>query len=131
MARRLRDLPLGERKPALLLEIRRLVAGLIGAVDEGAVPPDSGFFQLGMTSLGAVSLHKKLEGMVGRDIPRTLAFQTFTSVSVVDYLADGPLAPLFASDLAAATPDTATPDIASELEAALARLAGGTAEEQA
>ncbi|MGO1117060.1 type I polyketide synthase [Rhodovibrionaceae bacterium A322] len=138
LARHLQALPLQERKATLLHEIRCLIADLIGAADEGAVPPDSGFFQLGMTSLGAVNLHKKLEHLVGKEIPRTLAFQQFTATSVVDYLAEGPLSELFEDSKGPAPvqqtvqkQEASVAEVADELEAALARLSGDSAGEGA
>ncbi len=91
---RLRGLPPAERRPALEREIRGMVADLLGLDGPDAVPADGGFFELGMSSLGALNLHRRMEKLLAVSVPRTIAFEKFTVAAVTDFLADGPLADL-------------------------------------
>jgi microcystin synthetase protein McyG len=106
--------------------IRTLVAEVLGFDGPEAVPPDQGFFQLGLDSLTALELHKRLQAGLGRSLPSTLSFKYPTAAALAAHLfGDGP---------APAAPDEPEPPevpvsdgaIAAEL-ALLENLLAGTA----
>jgi rifamycin polyketide synthase modules 1, 2 and 3 len=67
------------------------VVGLLAALLDlpaGDIDHDEGFFQLGLDSLLAVELRKKLEGTVGIALPGTLLFEQPNVTALVDWLTD-------------------------------------------
>jgi acyl carrier protein len=67
------------------------VVGLLAALLElpaGDIAHDEGFFQLGLDSLLAVELRKKLEATVGIALPGTLLFEQPNVTALVDWLTD-------------------------------------------
>ena len=55
-------------------------------VDASEIREDAGFFDLGMDSLMAVELRRRIEMGVGKEIPATLAMDYPRLSDVVDYL---------------------------------------------
>jgi acyl transferase domain-containing protein len=71
----------------LLDHVVGLLAGLLD-LPASDIDHDEGFFQLGLDSLLAVELRKKLEGTVGIDLPGTLLFEQPNVTALVDWLTD-------------------------------------------
>ena len=55
-------------------------------VDAAEIREDAGFFDLGMDSLMAVELRRRIEQGVGKDLPVTLAMDHPRLTDVADYL---------------------------------------------
>ena len=77
--------PVQQRRKLVLDYLRDAVAEVtkIGAAD---IREEAGFFDLGMDSLMAVELRRRVEHAVGRDLPATLAMDFPRLVDVADYL---------------------------------------------
>jgi myxalamid-type polyketide synthase MxaE and MxaD len=102
---RLRTALLGDRDDVLTAHVREEVARILGFDLMDADAASQGFFQLGMDSLMAVDLRRRLEASVGQALPPTLAFD-FPSVSAIaGYLRDEVLAAEFAGDRSDVAPD--------------------------
>ncbi|OPZ03750.1 MAG: Phthiocerol/phenolphthiocerol synthesis polyketide synthase type I PpsB [candidate division BRC1 bacterium ADurb.BinA292] len=77
-----------EQRAAILREtIAREVADVLGFASPDAVDPAQGFFAMGMNSILTLQLHERLEGLLGRRLPPTLAFEHPTVEALFDYLA--------------------------------------------
>ncbi|HEY7170340.1 MAG TPA: SDR family NAD(P)-dependent oxidoreductase [Vicinamibacterales bacterium] len=105
LRQRLRAALPGDREDLLVAHVREQVARILGFdlldVDAGS----QGFFQLGMDSLMAVDLRRRLEASVGQPLAPTLAFD-FPSVSaIVAYLRQDVLADEFGNHESAASAD--------------------------
>ncbi|MFG2551508.1 type I polyketide synthase [Streptomyces sp. NPDC048581] len=71
---RLRTLPPAERVPAAADFVLGLVATAL-EFDPRELDPDAGFFQLGMDSLMATNVHKRIVAALGIPIPATVMFE--------------------------------------------------------
>jgi NAD(P)-dependent dehydrogenase (short-subunit alcohol dehydrogenase family) len=80
-------LPAEDRTQFLEGWVREAIASTLGLTDPESVPSDAGLFDLGMDSLMAGILHRKLERGVGRPLPTTLTFNHHDSRSLARYLA--------------------------------------------
>jgi acyl transferase domain-containing protein len=82
------QLALPAQKPRLIQEyVHRLVAAVLGYGPEVPLDPLCGFWNLGMTSLMTVELHRQLQVAVGRSLPPALLFDYPSIESVSNYLA--------------------------------------------
>ncbi len=77
--------PVQQRKKLLTDYLRDAVAE-VTRVDAAEIREDAGFFDLGMDSLMAVELRRRIEQGVGKEIPATLAMDYPRLSDVVDYL---------------------------------------------
>ena len=85
LVERLTNAPVQQRKKLLTDYLRTAVAE-ITRVDAAEIREDAGFFDLGMDSLMAVELRRRIEQGVGREIPATLAMDHPRLSDVADYL---------------------------------------------
>ena len=74
LLRRLEAAPADLRRDLLVAEVAGHVARVLGLPAGTAVAPATGLFDLGMDSLMAVELKRRLEQAVGRPLPSTLTF---------------------------------------------------------
>ncbi len=84
---RLTAAPIGQRKKLLTDHLREAVAE-VTRVDPSEIREDAGFFDLGMDSLMAVELRRRIEQGVGQEIPITLVMDHPRLADVADYLLD-------------------------------------------
>ncbi|MGE2833199.1 SDR family NAD(P)-dependent oxidoreductase [Mycobacterium sp. SMC-4] len=82
---RLRTAPVQQRRKLLIDYLRGAVAE-VTRVDAAEIREDAGFFDIGMDSLMAVELRRRIEQGVGKDIPATLAMDHPRLSDVADYL---------------------------------------------
>ena len=82
---RLTAAPVGQRRKLVLNYLREAVAE-ITRVDVAEVREEAGFFDLGMDSLMAIELRRRLEQGVGAELPATLAMDYPRLSDVADYL---------------------------------------------
>ncbi|VEG46568.1 beta-ketoacyl synthase [Mycolicibacterium flavescens] len=87
LVERLVKAPVQQRKKLLTDYLRNAVAD-VTRVETGQVREDTGFFDLGMDSLMAVELRRRLEQGVGREIPVTLVMDHPRLSDVTEYLLD-------------------------------------------
>ncbi|MCV7412129.1 polyketide synthase [Mycobacterium florentinum] len=87
LVERLTSAPVQQRKRLLTDYLREAVAE-ITRVDAAEIREDAGFFDLGMDSLMAVELRRRIEQGVGKEIPATLAMDHPRLSDVADYLLD-------------------------------------------
>jgi myxalamid-type polyketide synthase MxaE and MxaD len=73
-------------RPILLAAVRAEVARVLGLDAADAVPASQGFFRMGMNSLMTVELRSRLEALLGRRLPPTVAFEYPTVESLTTYL---------------------------------------------
>ncbi|TDH56817.1 SDR family NAD(P)-dependent oxidoreductase [Mycobacterium eburneum] len=85
LVERLTNAPVQQRKKLLTDYLRNAVAE-VTRVDSAEIREDAGFFDLGMDSLMAVELRRRIEQGVGKEIPATLAMDYPRLSDVVDYL---------------------------------------------
>lgn len=85
LVERLAAAPVQQRKKLLTDYLRDAVAE-VTRVDAAEIREDAGFFDLGMDSLMAVELRRRIEQGVGKQIPATLAMDYPRLSDVVDYL---------------------------------------------
>ena len=85
LVERLTKAPVGQRKKLLTDYLRDAVAE-VTRVDPAEIREDAGFFDLGMDSLMAVELRRRMEQGVGADIPITLVMDYPRISDVADYL---------------------------------------------
>lgn len=85
LVEQLTNAPAQQRKKLLADYLRDAVAE-VTRVDAAEIREDAGFFDLGMDSLMAVELRRRIEQAVGRDVPATLAMDHPRLSDVVDYL---------------------------------------------
>ncbi|MCG7596928.1 type I polyketide synthase [Mycobacterium sp. PSTR-4-N] len=85
LVKRLTDAPLQQRRTLLIGYLRDAVAE-VTRVDVAEIREDAGFFDIGMDSLMAVELRRRIETGVGREIPATLAMDHPRIDAVADYL---------------------------------------------
>ncbi|WP_442931634.1 type I polyketide synthase [Mycobacterium sp. 050128] len=85
LVEQLTNAPLQQRKRLLTDYLRDAVAE-VTRVDVAEIREDAGFFDLGMDSLMAVELRRRIEHGVGREIPITLVMDYPRLSDVADYL---------------------------------------------
>lgn len=85
LVERLTNAPVQQRKKLLTDYLRAAVAE-VTRVDVAEIREDAGFFDLGMDSLMAVELRRRIEQGVGREIPITLVMDHPRPSDVADYL---------------------------------------------
>ncbi|MDH6195952.1 acyl transferase domain-containing protein/acyl carrier protein [Mycobacterium frederiksbergense] len=85
LVEQLTNAPVQQRKKLLTDYLRDAVAE-VTRVDAAEVREDAGFFDLGMDSLMAVELRRRIEQGVGREIPITLVMDHPRLSDVADYL---------------------------------------------
>ncbi|WP_406164082.1 type I polyketide synthase [Streptomyces canus] len=77
-----------ERESALLTLVQKQAAAVLGHDDPTAVQSRQAFSDLGMGSMGAVNLRKRLETATGLRLPTALAYDCPTPQAVTTYLLD-------------------------------------------
>ena len=77
--------PVQQRKKLVVDYLREAVAE-VTRVDAAEIREDAGFFDLGMDSLMAVELRRRIEQAVGKELPATLAMDYPRLSDVADYL---------------------------------------------
>jgi acyl transferase domain-containing protein/D-arabinose 1-dehydrogenase-like Zn-dependent alcohol dehydrogenase/acyl carrier protein len=82
---RLTAAPVQQRRK-LVLEFLRNAVAEVTRVDVSEIREEAGFFDLGMDSLMAVELRRRLEQSVGKELPATLAMDYPRLTDVADYL---------------------------------------------
>ncbi|OSC41362.1 type I polyketide synthase [Mycobacterium decipiens] len=85
LAEQLTLAPAQQRKKIVLDYLRDAVAE-VTRIDGAEIREEAGFFDLGMDSLMAVELRRRVERAVGRELPVTLAMDYPRLVDVADYL---------------------------------------------
>ena len=85
LVERLTNAPVQQRKKLLTDYLRDAVAE-VTRVDGAEIREDAGFFDLGMDSLMAVELRRRIEQGVGKEIPITLVMDHPRLSDVADYL---------------------------------------------
>lgn len=79
--------PVQRRKKMIVEHLRELVAE-VTKIDAAEIREEAGFFDLGMDSLMAVEMRRRVEHAVGKQLPATLAMDHPRLVDVADYLLD-------------------------------------------
>ncbi|MGY5075766.1 type I polyketide synthase [Streptomyces nigrescens] len=97
---RLRELAPGERRAALLDDVRAAAAAVLGHDRPDAIPADRAFRELGYDSLTAVELRNRLAEATGLRLPVTLVFDHPTAAALTAFLHDG----LFGAEPESAAP---------------------------
>ncbi|UMB71291.1 type I polyketide synthase [Mycobacterium paraterrae] len=103
LVERLTNAPVQQRRKLMSDFLRDAVAD-VTRVDPSEIREDAGFFDLGMDSLMAVELRRRIEQNVGKEIPATLAMDHPRLSDTVDYLL---------SDVLALTEQKAGPAVAT------------------
>ncbi|MBB2988763.1 acyl transferase domain-containing protein/NADPH:quinone reductase-like Zn-dependent oxidoreductase/acyl carrier protein [Mycolicibacterium iranicum] len=85
LVERLTNAPVQQRRKLLIDHLREAVAE-VTRVDAVEIREDAGFFDIGMDSLMAVELRRRIEQGVGKEIPATLAMDHPRLSDVADYL---------------------------------------------
>ncbi|MDT5218314.1 MAG: hypothetical protein QOF15_419, partial [Mycobacterium sp.] len=85
LVERLTVAPVQQRKK-LVLDYLRDVVVEVTRIDAAEIREEAGFFDLGMDSLMAVELRRRIEHAVGEELPATLAMDYPRLVDVADYL---------------------------------------------
>jgi acyl transferase domain-containing protein len=76
----------GQQRKKLVLEYLRDAVAEVTRIDRAEIREEAGLFDLGMDSLMAVELRRRLEHAVGRELPVTLAMDYPRITDVADYL---------------------------------------------
>ena len=86
----LQDVPLKDRRPLLIAHLQGEVTKVLGVQTPD---PDVGFFEMGMDSLMAIELSKRLEaGLEGYALPPTFIFEHPSINKIAEYIAEHVLA---------------------------------------
>ena len=85
LVEQLTQAPVQQRRRLLVDYLRGAVAE-VTRVDAAEIREDAGFFDLGMDSLMAIELRRRIEEAVGEQVPATLAMDYPRLTDVVDYL---------------------------------------------
>jgi acyl transferase domain-containing protein len=113
LASRLRTLPPAGREPAITDFVLTLVATAL-QFDPRELDPDAGFFQLGMDSLMATSVHGRIVAALGMQVPATVMFEHGSVTALARHLAE------------VSAPETGTAEpLADEAEAPATRWPDG------
>ena len=83
---RLAGLPLAEARSRLTEVVRSEVAAVLGHVSAEDLDPERGFADLGMDSLTAVELRRRLGAQLGAELPVTVAFDHPSVERLVDFV---------------------------------------------
>ncbi len=75
-----------QQRKKLVVDYLRDVVAEVTRIDAADIRDESGFFDVGMDSLMAVELRRRLEHSVGKELPSTLAMDYPRLVDVADYL---------------------------------------------
>jgi acyl transferase domain-containing protein/NADPH:quinone reductase-like Zn-dependent oxidoreductase/acyl carrier protein len=75
-----------EQRKKLVLDYLRDAVAQVTRIDPAEIRYDKGFFDLGMDSLMALELHRRLERGFGRQLPTTLAFDQPRLTDAAEYL---------------------------------------------
>ncbi|MGD8931609.1 MAG: SDR family NAD(P)-dependent oxidoreductase, partial [Chromatiales bacterium] len=98
----LRDVPFKEQRRRLLQYIQEAVTGILGYDADHQPNIQQGFFDMGMNSLMAIELRKRLEIEMGMALPVTVAFDHGNIGALAQYIGQHVLG--WQSNLQAATP---------------------------
>ncbi|MCV7103547.1 type I polyketide synthase [Mycobacterium palustre] len=85
LVEQLTNAPVQRRKKLVVDYLREAVAE-VTRVDAAEIREDAGFFDLGMDSLMAIELRRRIEQGVGKEVPATLAMDYPRLSDVADYL---------------------------------------------
>jgi acyl transferase domain-containing protein/NADPH:quinone reductase-like Zn-dependent oxidoreductase/acyl carrier protein len=118
LVERLTNAPLQQRKRLLTDYLRDAVAE-VTRVDAAEIREDAGFFDLGMDSLMAVELRRRLEQGVGREIPVTLVMDHPRLSDAADWL----LGDVLGLSEQAAEPSGQAPAVATRTDEPIAIVA--------
>jgi acyl transferase domain-containing protein/acyl carrier protein len=86
LTQQLADIPAGERRDYILVQVQVQVANVLGFQEPQAVDVQQGFFDLGMDSLTSIELKNQLQTSLNCPLPATLLFKYPTIEKLVDYL---------------------------------------------
>ncbi|OBG29797.1 type I polyketide synthase [Mycobacterium sp. 852002-51057_SCH5723018] len=75
-----------QRRKKLLTDYLRDAVAEVTRIDAAEIREDAGFFDLGMDSLMAIELRRRIEQAVGKEVPATLAMDHPRLSDVADYL---------------------------------------------
>ncbi|HEU0190714.1 MAG TPA: SDR family NAD(P)-dependent oxidoreductase, partial [Mycobacterium sp.] len=120
LVERLTSAPVQQRRRLLADYLRDAVAE-VTRVDPAEIREDAGFFDLGMDSLMAVELRRRIEQGVGKEIPATLAMDYPRLSDVVEYLLVDVLE--LSDQTSAASPSRAAPAAATRADDPIAIIA--------
>ncbi len=109
--------PAGEKREVLTAAIRDQVEKVLGLSSTHAIGLRQGLTEMGMDSLMAVELSNRLKGLLGKDLPATLAFEYPTIHALADYIEQHVLSVVIKPQEIAPTKDLAEEAIMLELEA--------------
>ena len=101
-----------QQRRRMLLEFLRTAVAEVTRVEVSEIREEAGFFDLGMDSLMAIDLRRRLEQAVGRELPATLAMDFPRLSDVADYLLIDVLG--LTEKLGAATPAPPAADLADD-----------------
>jgi acyl transferase domain-containing protein len=82
-----RGLTVEEARAAVVAALRVEVAAVLHLDDASAIGDRRGFFEMGMDSLMAIELKKRVERVVGMTLPRTIAFECPNVATLADEVA--------------------------------------------
>jgi acyl carrier protein len=85
--------------------VRRQLAGVLGLDPARRIPPDQGFFDLGMDSLLAMELRNRLQASCAAPLPSTLGLDYPSVAALVRYLSESVLAEHFQQAAAELPPE--------------------------
>ena len=86
LLQQLQDLPAEDRRRRLLARLQDEVGDVLGFGNGKRPDPRKGFFKLGMDSLMAVELSRRLGKRLGCDLPSTIAFEHPNIEEMADFL---------------------------------------------
>ncbi|WP_205873803.1 type I polyketide synthase [Mycobacterium camsae] len=118
-----------QRRKRLVVDYLRDVVAEVTRVDAAEIRDEAGFFDLGMDSLMAVELRRRVEHGVGKALPATLAMDYPRLVDVADYLLTDVLhlsAPATAKTAAPVTATAASVDEPIAIVAVACRFPGAS-----